>query len=103
MAQILSRKPERFDSGRLLNIVAIHTFIEGIKANIARLKGEGMSKLNMLFIARDIERALIETKYAEIIKSGDVEFNDLASEIVSDTERHTTLLDKKIAALQAGK
>ena len=103
MAQILSRKPERFESGRPLNIVAIHTFIKGIKNNITRLKGEGMSVLNMLFIARDIERALIETKYAEILKSGDVEFNNLAKEIVLDTVRHKDLLDKKIAGLQAGK
>jgi hypothetical protein len=103
MAQILSKKPERFESGRPLNIIAIHTFIEGIKANITRLKGEGMSPLNMLFIARDIERALIESKYAEIIKSGDVEFNDLIKEIVEDTERHKGLLDNKIARLQTAK
>jgi len=102
MAQILSRKPEQFESGRPLNIAAIHTFIEGIKANIIRLKAAGMSELNALFIARDIERALIETKYAEILRSGDVEFNGLAREIVSDTVRHKTLLDKKIAGLQPG-
>ena len=103
MAQILSGKPKRFESGRPFNIVAIHTFIEGIKANITRLKGEGMSKLNMLFIARDIERALIESKYTEIIKSGDVEFNDLVKEIVLDTVRHKDILDNKIAGLQTAK
>jgi hypothetical protein len=39
-----------------------------------------MSRLNILFIARDIERALIETTYAEIIRSGNVEYNDLVGE-----------------------
>ena len=103
MAKIFSKKPKQFESGRPLNIVAIHTFIEGINENITRLKAGGMSKLNTLFIARDIERALIETKYAEILKSGDVEFNGLTREIVSDTMRHKILLDKKIAGLQAEK
>jgi hypothetical protein len=39
----------------------------------------------MLSIAHDIEPALIESKYAEMIKSGDVEFNDLVKELVLDT------------------
>ena len=103
MAQIFSRKTERFESGRPLNIVAIHTFIKGIKANITRLKGESMSELNMLFIARDIERALIESKYAEILKSSDPGFNNLVEEIDLDTVRHKYLLDNKIAGLQAAK
>ena len=103
MAQILSKKPERFESHRPLNTVSVNTFIKGIKGNLARLKEKGIPELSMLFIARDIERALIETKYAEIIKTDDVEFNNLAEEIVLDTAHHKTLLDKKIAVLQAAK
>jgi len=50
----------------------------------------------MLFIARDLEQSVIESKYFEIAKGRDVEFQELAEELMIDTMAHRDELNKKI-------
>jgi len=103
MAQILSQRPERFAAGRPLNVAAIETFIAGIKDNTAQLKRRKTPLLNALFIARDIEQSIIESRYPEILVSDDLEFNALVKEIATDTVRHKDVLAGKIATVQAAR
>ncbi len=98
LADILHNKTEQFEVGRSFNPVAINTFIKGIQANIKRLQSGGIPKNNMLFIARDIEQSIIEFRYAEVVKTNDVQYNTLVEKIVSDTVSHKTRIDEKINA-----
>ena len=103
MAEIISKKHERFESYRAFNPAAMKTMISGIENNIRRLKSGEISKNNVLFIARDIEQSLIEAKYHEIVKTNDIEYQNLVKKIVSQTVVHKGMIDKKIATAKNAK
>jgi hypothetical protein len=42
----------------------------------------------MLFIARDIEQALLETKHSEVVKTRNVEYQALADRLANETQGH---------------
>ena len=52
-------------------------------------------------VAWDIEQSIIESRYAEVVKTDDKRFQELAAEIIQETAVHRRLVEKKIAELQA--
>jgi hypothetical protein len=96
MTGILNKKPQEFELGRPLNMVAINTAISGVRNNIQRLKNGEFNKKQTLFISRDIEQSIIESKYAEILKTRNIEYQQLISEIAFQTEMHKKFLVKQI-------
>jgi len=64
MMDLVSKRPENFEWGRPLKLVAIQTAISGIRSDIERLKKGELPLYKTLFSARDIEQSLIEGKYA---------------------------------------
>lgn len=96
MADILNMRPQEFEIGRSLTIAGIRTAISGVQNNIQRLKNGEMNKKQFLFISRDIEQSLLESRYTEILKTKDSEYQRLIYEVVSQTEVHKKLLVKKI-------
>ena len=55
-----------------------------------------MTRRQALFILRDVEQSLLESKYTEILKTNDLEYNDLVKEIMAQTEGHKKMLSRKI-------
>jgi hypothetical protein len=100
MIEIISNRPERFEKGRLFNIFAIRTVISGVQDKIQKVKKGEIPENNALFIARDLEQAMIEDKYSEIVKTDDVKFKSLVQEIVDDTNAHKTKINQKITAMK---
>ncbi|MCX5813760.1 MAG: hypothetical protein NT178_14615 [Proteobacteria bacterium] len=98
--EIISTKPERFEKSRPFNIFATKTVISGVQDKIQKIKKGEIHQNNALFIARDIEQAILEDKYSEIVKTDDVEFKSLMQEIVNDTGAHKTRMNQKIAAIK---
>ncbi len=96
MISILSERPNFFEPNRLFNPTAIRTSISGIRGDIERLKKREIPKDKILFIARDLEQSAIESKYFEIVKGGDVEFQDMMEELRIDTMAHRDELNKRI-------
>ena len=95
--RIVSEKPDQFVLNRLFKIPAIQTMISGIQWNIQRLRKQEINEHNMFFIARDLERSILETHYGQMVKSDDPAFQALMNEIVSDTRDHRDSLDQKIS------
>ena len=99
--KIISEKPDKFVLGRLFKVPAIQTMISGIQWNIQRLRKREITEQNMLFIARDLERSILENQYAQIIKGDDSGFQALMNEIVSDTVDHHEYLIQKISEVSS--
>jgi len=93
---ILSRRPQEFELGRPVNAAAVNTAISGIKINIEKLRKGRIDRIQVLFISRDIEQSLLESRYTEILKTKDTEYQKLISEIASQTESHKKMLINKI-------
>ncbi len=96
MVGILNGKPQEFEIGRPLTIVTINTVMSGVKNLIQRLKNGEFNQKALLFLARDLEQSILESKYTEILKTKDIQYNKMISEIVLQTEMHRLLLIKKI-------
>ena len=96
MIKISSEKPEKFELGHPFKRPAIQTFISGVKLDIQRLRSRKLSKGQTLFVARDIEESILESKYMEIIRTNEPEFHALMNQILSDTVMHKEWLNEKI-------
>ncbi len=101
MMAILTASPGRFRPGRPFNAVVLKTFIAGIEQDIEKVKQTGVPELKALRLALDIEHAMIEAKFTEIVQTEDNGYHCLANEIVQDTVVHRRLVENKIAERQA--
>lgn len=101
MIAILSSNPGRFQPGRPFSTAALNTFIDGIERNIESLKQADVPALKALRLALDIEQAIIEARFTEIVQTEDRGFRSLAEEIVHDTAAHRRLVQGKITERQA--
>lgn len=101
MMSILTGNPGHFQHGRPFTTIALKTFIAGIEHDIESVKQFTVTELKALHLARDIEQALIEARFTEVVQTEDRNFRVLAGEIVRDTAVHRRLVEKKIAELQA--
>jgi hypothetical protein len=95
MAKRLRENPSSFELGRPFSTTAIQTSIQGIKGNILKLERGELSRKQVLFLARDIEMSILESKYKELLKTRDNEYNTMLSQIASQTEgHHKGILDR---------
>ena len=99
MIELISQKPESFELNSHFKSAAIKTATSGIQWHMDRLRKDGMPEEKMLYVARDLERAILENRYKDIIKTNDSAFQSLMNEIVSDTLAHHNQLERKIEPL----
>ena len=100
MLKIITQRPEHFEIGRPFNLVALNTAMAGITENTRRLSMGEFTRAKTLFIARDIEQSVLESYYAEIVKTTDVEYQNLMKEILSQTYEHRKMIQEKIDAIK---
>jgi hypothetical protein len=100
MREIIAKKRENFEAGRPFNPIAINTAMAGLKDNIRRLTSGAFSSEKMLVMARDIEQSILESHYAEIVKTSDLEYQALMKGILSQTYEHKKIIQEKIDAMK---
>lgn len=100
MREILTNKRGSFEVGRPFNLVVLRTALAGANENRNRLKEGALSREKVLVLARDIEQSILESRYAEIVKTNDVEYQSLIKKIVSQTSDHKRMMQKKIDDLK---
>lgn len=107
-ANLIATLPGTKQENEILIISAHHDTVttvgandnaSGIKWHMDRLKKNGMTEEKMLYIARDLELAVLENCYNSIVKTSNSEFQSLMGEIVSDTVTHHDQLERKIKPL----
>lgn len=96
MNRILSERPGKFEVGSYTPPAQIRAFIAGVRSNIGRLKREEIDEKKVLFLGLDLEQSFLESKYAEIVKTSDAEFQSLVREINADTMFHREYLNRKV-------
>lgn len=101
MSAILAANPGRFQPGRPFSAPALKTFISGIERTIDNVQQADIPESKALRLALDIEQAIIEARFTEIVETEDAGFRCLADEIVHDTASHRRLVEGKIAEQQA--
>jgi hypothetical protein len=100
MRRIIIEKREKFDAGRPFNLIVLNTAFAGLKENIKRITDGELSRMKILVLARDIEQSVLESHYAEVVKTGDIEYQTLMKDILSQTYEHKTAIQKKIDGMR---
>ncbi|MFH1367894.1 MAG: hypothetical protein ABII64_02080 [Elusimicrobiota bacterium] len=95
--EMVEKNPGKYEVGRSFNPVGVRTFISYVNQNTAKVKNGGLPRERMMNIALDIENSLLEQKFSELLKTGDIEFATLAKEIDSETLNHRKKIQERIA------
>lgn len=103
MIEIIYKKPHLFKEGRIFREAAIKTFVNGINIYVDKLMKNEVPIRNLLYIARDFENTMIETKYAEAIISDDPTFNAFIEEIKKQDEGHKQKFISMIKKIERNK
>jgi len=103
MADLVKSNPSAFELNPSFKSAASATFIKYVASVLGRVDSRSVTHDTMLFIARDIEHALLEAKYAEVVKTTNAEYRALLTQLIKDTEGHRDSLAQKIRTLQGGK
>ena len=88
MEEMISRNPENFSLHRPFNAAATRTFVSFIRQNTGALKQDKIPREKLLFVAKDIERSLLELAYFEIVKTTDPGYEKTLKEILTQTAEH---------------
>lgn len=96
MQGIITKKPSHFELGRPFNPIAVKTVITYLKDVINRLNAGQYSYKKLLTIAMDIEKSVLESQYSEIVKTQDVEYQNLMANILKETHDHHQLIQQKL-------
>ncbi len=95
MASLISECPDNFERLRNFNPAAIRTFITYVKSTTARLRRNELPAgdlTRLLSTAYDMEQSILESRYGEIVRSTDSEYQALVGQIVADTAAHRARL-----------
>jgi len=96
MKELLESDPTQFQTGRPLNPVAVRTVIQGVRDNLQKLKNRELTPQKTLFLARDLERSILESQYAAIVKTNHPEYQKTLQKILADTRAHQEVLEQQI-------
>jgi len=96
MKALLKSDPSHFQVGRPMNPVAVRTVIQGVRDNLKKLKNRELTQKKALFLARDLERSILESQYAAIVKTNHPEYQKALHKILTDTRSHQESLEQQI-------
>jgi|WetSurMetagenome_2_1015567.scaffolds.fasta_scaffold351948_2 hypothetical protein len=85
-----------------IHLAALETYKKGLEYQLGRLGRGEIARRNALFIARDLEKTLVERMYYDLVKGGGQDAGDIAARIQAETESHFGKLEAYIASLPGG-
>jgi hypothetical protein len=94
----LLRNGAPFEVGKL-NAPALATFRQGVGQQMIRLGRGEISRRSALFIARDLERTLVEHCFYQAIRSENPDYITSRGQIEQETEAHLQKLENYILTL----
>jgi len=97
MIRMIQADHTLFSPGRPFNERVVLSKVSGVRSQQAALAGEGRTLRQALFIARDLEQSILESKYKEIVESRSQAYTDWLSRILQETVEHRMWLEEGIA------
>lgn len=81
------------------NLAVLATYRKGLEDQAARLRKGGIARKAALFIARDLERTLIERRFYDVVACDDAAFGSVRDGIQDATGTHFGKLESYIEKL----
>jgi rubrerythrin len=106
MAQILTERPADFERNRSFSLAAIQTFIAYVDSATRRVRNLQEPKAEyrqILAVAQDMEKSILESRYTDAVKGTHPEFQALATELATATAAHHARIGTHAATLAGRK
>ena len=96
MARLIAvSKGAGFEITRRFPAAAVRSFISYLEDHYAQVHAGGKNPAELYQIGRTIERAVLDQRYPDIVKSSDTSFNELMERTIRETEAHLKALEEK--------
>ncbi len=99
IATLVETQPSQFQAGRPFKASAISTMVTYVDSLLHKLKRREMDQATLLNIARDLEKSLIESRYAEVVRTQNAEVLGMLQQIHQDTTHHHDRIDSQARQL----
>ena len=97
---VVKRKGAGFSANRVFTAAALDTFQKIVNKNVSSLTDGSLTGDRVYYAARDLESALIETKYWELLKTDDPGYTELIRLVESETVAHHARLEERIRTIK---
>ncbi len=97
LAELMTARPEEFRPGRPFNSAAIRTVLKSVTGYADQVKRGLLPRQRALFVARDIEKSVLEANYAQIVSTENAEYLRAMDTIARETQGHRDLLAAAVA------
>jgi hypothetical protein len=84
-----------------VHLAALDTYKKGLEYQLGRLERGEIGRKNALFIARDLEKTLVERMYYDLLRNDDPDSRTIRARIQSETGTHLDKLEKYIGKVTA--
>jgi len=103
MAQLVNRSGGvGYTVSRSFPPAALRTFVAGVQANLEAVRNGALKDDRLYFVSHEIEHALLESRFHELLKTDDAEYNTLLRKVADETGAHRATLDRKVRAIRGG-
>jgi len=99
---VIKRKGAGFSSNRVFTVAALDTFQKIVEGTLSSLKDGKLNGKKVYYAAKDLESALMETRYWQLLKTEDQGYMDLMRLVEDETMAHRARLEERIRSLQPG-
>lgn len=96
MRELVSQSPNEYTQEKSFNPITLITAGQMAIRIIQKIDSSLVSHKEIFNIALDIEKSILETNYMKILKTDNIQYLDLAKEIVLESEKHKALIEQKI-------
>ncbi len=97
LADLMAARPGEFRPGRPFNSTAIRTVLTSVTAYADQVKRGQLPRQRALFVARDIEKSVLEANYVQIVNTENAEYLQAMDTISRETRSHRDLLAAAVA------
>ncbi len=103
MLELVAKSPDSFAVLKPLSPTPVRLFIEGVKANAAKVRGMVYNKTNAMAVSRDLEQSIIESRYDQLLACADPAYKALAGGLTADSRVHKEKFSARLATLGIAK
>jgi rubrerythrin len=103
MSELVSQFPNQFTLEKPFIPISLMTTRQMTKTVIQKINSSQITLKEILNIALDIEKSILETNYIALLKTNNKQYQDLAKSLVKESDQHKEMILQKIDELYKGK
>jgi len=98
LSDVVSRKPQEFEVGKLSPLTALRGFISRVQSDHQKLHGGSLSEDGALMAAYHIESTVVEQKYTEVIRTQNSNYLAALEKLTKAEINHKARIQEKMKA-----